>query len=85
VAVGESLNSYCVQTHAKAYQVQSNAVRRLQSQATHGSASAQCSLGLHYLKGQGCETNRERAVYWLQKAGGQRSFEASNILARLKP
>jgi len=57
----------------------------LQAQATNGSASAQCSLGLHLLNGQGCETNRELAVYWLQKACAQGSFEATNILAQLKP
>jgi hypothetical protein len=70
---------------ARAYRVQSNVVRWLQPQATNGSASAQYSLGVHYLNGQGCATNREQAVYWLQKASAQGSFEASNILARLKP
>jgi TPR repeat protein len=70
---------------ARAFLAQSNAVCWLQPQATNGSASAQCSLGLHYLNGEGCATNREQAIYWLQRASAQGSFEASNTLARLKP
>jgi TPR repeat protein len=54
------------------------------TQATNGIASAQCSLGLHYLSGQGCETNMELATEWLQKAAEQVSLEASNKLAELK-
>lgn len=69
---------------AKAYQAQANAVRWLQAQATNGDASAQCSLGMHYLNGQGCETNREQAIYWLKKAADQGDLEASNTLARLQ-
>jgi TPR repeat protein len=52
----------------------------LQSEATNGSVSAQCSLGLHYLNGQGCETNKELAVYWLTQAANQGEIEASNKL-----
>jgi hypothetical protein len=64
--------------------IQSNAVRWLQPQATNGNASAQCSLGLHYLNGQGCETNREQAIYWLTQAANQGDVEASNKLAQLQ-
>lgn len=63
---------------------QSNAVRWLQPKATNGESSAQCSLGLHYLKGQGCETNKTLAVFWLQKAADQGDSEASNKLEYLK-
>jgi hypothetical protein len=69
---------------AKKFLIQSNAVRWLQPQATNGDASAQCSLGLHYLNGQGCETNREQAIYWLTQAANQGDQEASNKLASLK-
>ena len=68
----------------KAFIANSNAVVRLQLQATNGAAWAQCSLGLHYLKGEGCETNREQAIYWLQKAALQGDLEASNKLSGLK-
>ena len=63
---------------------QTNAVRFLQSEATNGSASAQCDLGVHYLNGRGCETNREQAIFWLQKSAAQGDIEASNKLARLQ-
>jgi hypothetical protein len=69
---------------AKAYQAQLNAVHWLQPLATNGSLSAQCSLGTHYLNGQGCETNRELAFYWLKKAADQGDVETSNKLATLK-
>jgi TPR repeat protein len=69
---------------AKVYATQAKAIIWLQSQATNGSVSAQCSLGLHYLNGQGCETNKELAVYWLTQAANQGDFEASNTLAKLK-
>ncbi len=68
----------------KNWLAQSNAVRWLQPQATNGDASAQCSLGIHYLNGQGCETNREQAIYWLKKAADQGDTEASNKLAKLQ-
>ena len=67
----------------KTFELQKHAVEWLQHQATNGSASAQCSLGLHYLNGQGVETNKETAVYWLTKASNQGDFEASNILTKL--
>jgi len=57
---------------------------RLQSQATNGEVWAQSSLGLHYLNGQGCETNRELAIKWLKMAAGNGDMEASNKLERLK-
>jgi S1-C subfamily serine protease len=68
----------------KIYLSQSNAIRWLQLQASNGDASAQCSLGLHYLNGLGCETNPKQAIYWLQKAAEQGNLEASNKLVRLK-
>lgn len=68
----------------KNYLAQSNAVRWLQPQASNGSASAQCSLGLHYLNGQGCDVDQEQAIYWLQKAAAQGDVEASNKLVSLK-
>jgi TPR repeat protein len=65
-------------------EVDERTVKWLMTQATNGIASAQCSLGLHYLSGQGCETNMELATEWLQKAAEQVSLEASNKLAELK-
>ncbi|HZF01037.1 MAG TPA: hypothetical protein VE344_03995 [Methylomirabilota bacterium] len=62
---------------------QTNAVRWLQPQATNGSASAQCSLGEHYLVGLGCETNKTLAIFWLQKAAAQGDSEASNKLVKI--
>ncbi len=69
---------------AKLYAAQARAVLWLQTQATNGDASAQCCLGLHYLNGQGCETNLVKAIYWLQKAAAQGDLEASNKLASLR-
>jgi len=68
----------------KAFELQKHAVEWLLSQATNGSASAQCSLGIHYLNGQGVETNKETAVYWLTQAANHGDIEASNTLAKLK-
>jgi hypothetical protein len=63
---------------------QSNAVHWLLSQATNDDAGAQCSLGEHYLNGEGCETNQTKAVYWLTKAANQGDLEASNKLAEIQ-
>jgi len=60
-------------------------VQWLKVQATNGSVSAQCSLGFHYLNGEGCEINKVLAVYWLTQAANQGDDEASNKLATLKP
>ena len=68
----------------KIYEAQERAVKWLQSQATNGDAGAECSLGEHYLNGQGCDTNRQQGIYWLQKAADQGDIEASNCLANLK-
>ena len=68
----------------KAFESQKHAVEWLLSQATNGSASAQCSLGIHYLNGQGVETNKETAIYWLTQAANRGDTEASNALTRLK-
>jgi hypothetical protein len=56
----------------------------IQRMATNGEVSAQCSLGLRYLNGMGCETNREQAIFWLQKSAAQGDIEASNKLVSLK-
>ncbi|HEX4265179.1 MAG TPA: hypothetical protein VH597_12640 [Verrucomicrobiae bacterium] len=55
---------------------QSNAVIWLAPEATNGSVSAQYGLALHYLKGQGCETNRDLAIYWLKKCSQQGNEDA---------
>ena len=67
----------------RAEQGQIAAVKWLQPKATNGDNSAQYELGLHYLKGQGCESNRESAIYWLQKSASQGNLQASNRLASL--
>jgi TPR repeat protein len=56
----------------------------IQRMATNGEVSAQYSLGLRYLTGMGCETNREQAIYWLQKAADAGDTDASNKLVSLK-
>jgi hypothetical protein len=56
----------------------------LLTQAKSGSPSAQCGLAEHYLNGIGCETNREKAIYWFEKAREQGDLEASNKLISLK-
>jgi len=64
--------------------VQSNTVRMLSVEATNGDAGSQFSLGMHYLNGVGCETNRDAALYWLQKSAAQGYLEASNKLTAVK-
>ena len=83
-AAQEAANARAIASKKIAEETQANAVRWLQPQATNGNASAQCRLGLHYLNGQGCETNREQAVYWLKKAADQGDAEASTVLRRLQ-
>jgi hypothetical protein len=83
-AAQEAAEARAIADKKKTEQGQVNAVRWLQSQATNGDASAQYSLGLHYLNGEGCETNREQATYWLQKSAAQGYIEASNKLANLQ-
>lgn len=80
----EAANATIEAQKKKTFESQKHAMEWLQPQATNGSASAQCSLGLHYLNGQGCETNREQAIYWLQKSAVQGYIEASNKLASLQ-
>ena len=84
-AAQDATKARAVAAKKRAEQGQINAVKWLQPQATNGSPSAQCSLGIHYLNGQGCETNREFAIYWLKKAADQGDLEASNTLAKLQP
>jgi len=66
------------------YKAQANAIHVLEPEATNGDASAQCELGMHYLNGQGCETNQEQGIYWLQKAAAQGDLRASKKLEQLK-
>ncbi len=70
-----------VRARADKKRAEEGMVKWLKPQATNGDASAQCKLGIRYLNGQGCETNREQAAYWLQKAAAQGNSEASNRLA----
>jgi S1-C subfamily serine protease len=83
-AAQDAAQARAIADKERSMQGQINAVRWLQPQATNGDASAQCSLGFHYLNGQGCETNREQAIYWLQKAAEQGNLEASNKLVSLQ-
>ncbi len=52
----------------------------LYSQATNGDASAQCSLGEHYLTGDTGETNKTFAIEWLKASSQSGNIEASNRL-----
>ena len=83
-AAQEAAKIRAIANKKRALEGQMNAVRWLQSQATNGDVSAQCSLGEHYLAGLGCETNRDLAIQWLQKAADEGSMEASNKLSQLK-
>jgi len=83
-AVREASRIKSEREHQKYLQGQTNAVHWLLPQATNGYASAQYSLGEHYLAGLGCETNRDLAIQWLQKAADGGSVEASNKLSQLK-
>lgn len=83
-AAQEAAATRAAEEKKRALQGQINAVRWLQSQATNGDTYAQCSLGEHYLNGQGCETNRDLGIQWLQKAADGGSMEASNKLLQLK-
>jgi hypothetical protein len=55
----------------------------LLTQATNGSASAQCSLGLRYLKGEGVPKDEKQAREWLEKAATQGSDEAATVISKL--
>ena len=80
----EIARARAIEDKKKAAIGQTNAFHWLQSQATNGDASAQCSLGEHYLNGQGCETNQEQGIYWLQKAAALGDLQASKKLEQLK-
>jgi len=56
-----------------------------QEQAAKGSPSAQCSLGLRYLKGDGVPKDETLARTWLQKSASQGNPEAIASLAKLPP
>ena len=83
-AVQETASVATIREHQKELISQTNTVHWLLSQATNGDESAQCSLGEHYLNGQGCETNRELAIYWLTQAANHGDIEASNKLVSLQ-
>ncbi|HUZ08091.1 MAG TPA: SEL1-like repeat protein [Candidatus Paceibacterota bacterium] len=63
--------------------IQSNAIVSLLPHATNGETWAQTGVAIRYLNGQGCETNKNLAIFWLQKAAAQGDSEASNYLARI--
>jgi hypothetical protein len=66
-------------------EAKTNAFVWLQTQSTNGGdASTQYRLGVYYLTGYGCATNRAEAVKWLKIAAIGGSVEASNKLAILK-
>lgn len=53
------------------------------SEASNGTPSAQCSIGLRYLRGDGLETNLPLARYWLQKAASNQNAQARQTLITL--
>jgi TPR repeat protein len=83
-AAQESARITALRDRQRALENETNAVRWLQTQVTNGSPSAQYSLGLHYLNGRGCATNRDQAIYWITQAANQGDADASNKLVTLK-
>lgn len=69
--------------HQRSALAESNAVTWLQSQSTNGSPADQFSLAMHYLNGQGCATNRDLAIYWLQQSARAGSEEAARKLRQM--
>jgi TPR repeat protein len=55
----------------------------LLEKAEDGNPAARYKVGLCYLRGEGCETNHDEAVHWLQKAADAGYPNASNILAEM--
>ena len=82
-AQAEAAKARAIADKKKREQGQAKALVWLQQQATNGSPSAQCSLGLHYLTGQGCEPNKDLAIYWLKLAAVNGDSEASNKLVQI--
>lgn len=58
--------------------------QKIKEKAEDGNPSARYLLGMRYLKGEGCETNRDLAIHWLQKATDAGYPDASNQLAKLQ-
>ncbi|MGH7942566.1 MAG: hypothetical protein ACREFR_16000 [Limisphaerales bacterium] len=56
----------------------------LERDATNGDSSAQYSLGIHYLRGIGCQTNQVMGIFWLLKATAQGNIAASNDLQQIE-
>jgi len=52
--------------------------------AKAGQADAQYELGIMYLKGQGCEQDRNKAMYWLKAAADSGYQLASSKLSRIE-
>lgn len=71
------------EAYERAFKSDERVFKWLLTQVTNGGASTQCSLGKHYLTGQGCQQDREQAVYWLTQAANQGDTEASNALQNL--
>lgn len=83
-AAQEAAKIAALRAKQKALEGQTNTFRWLQTLSTNGDASAQFRLANHYLNGQGCETNREQAIYWFTQSANQGNVEASNKLSALK-
>jgi len=81
----EEIDAAKLREKQKIFLLQSNAIIWLQPQAINGDAGAQYDLAEHYLKGEGCETNRELAIYWLKQSAIKGNIEASNKLTVLTP
>lgn len=73
--------------HKPSAEQQAEANKRLMAElfmeSTNGDASAQFNLGMHYLKGDCCETNKNLAIDWLKVSAGNGDIEASNKLSSL--
>ena len=69
----------------QADEARTNAFRWFHSQSTNGDVSAQYRLGVYYLTGNGCATNRVEALKWLRLSASGGNLEASNKLATLAP
>ncbi|HTV41457.1 MAG TPA: hypothetical protein VMF08_12820 [Candidatus Sulfotelmatobacter sp.] len=63
---------------------QSRVVKFLERDAENGDSSAQYGLGIHYLRGIGCDTNEALAIFWMMKAAKQGNASASNDLQELE-
>jgi TPR repeat protein len=74
---------HAAESKFRALSAQTNLVGTLLIESTNGDAGAQYVLAGHLLAGQGCETNRARAIYWLSNSAALGNLQASNKLANL--